>query len=53
MITLLKATVDAELLDFCLSNPKVAKALRLFDRDSKDWVGMARILEIVEADVGG
>jgi hypothetical protein len=53
MITLLKAKVDKELFEFCVANPVVAKALRLFDRDSKDWVGMARILELVEADIGG
>ena len=53
MITLLKAAVDKELFEFCLGSPTVAKALRLFDRDSKDWVGMARILELIEADIGG
>lgn len=53
MTTLLKATIDLELWDFCVSNPVVSKALRLFDRDGKDWVGMARILELIEADVGG
>jgi len=34
------------------SNEKVAKALRLFGTKEHDWVGLYRLYEVIEEDVG-
>lgn len=42
------------LANLASSNPAVAKALRLHaEPDSKSWVGLYRLYEVIEADVGG
>lgn len=40
-------------IDVADNNESVAKALRLFGTDAKDWVGLYRVYEVVEQDVGG
>ncbi|HTS51949.1 MAG TPA: hypothetical protein VMH26_01635 [Burkholderiales bacterium] len=41
------------LLDLGLRDANVEKALRLFGAGSSDWVGLYRLFEVIEADVGG
>lgn len=53
MTTLHKQELNQELVAFCFARPNLAKALRLWDRDSKDWRGMYAILEFVVDEVGG
>lgn len=36
-----------------LSDPKVAKALRLFGTGEHDWVSLYRLYEVIEEDTGG
>lgn len=40
-------------IDIAETNDSVSKALRLFGSDAKDWVGLYRLYEVIEQDMGG
>lgn len=42
-----------EWVNLGLSDPKVAKALRLFGTEDYNWVNLYRLYEVIEDDVGG